>query len=264
MLKNVEAVGEVANTVNSFGVTVTIISVFIIIFLAISFYIIKETNQINKATMDSNKLLIDEILSQNKVLIDKTRTITEGLDKFNDDEKGLMRKYIEINSNIRDICSKFIDSLDAERIAVYVFHNGSSSTHGLPFFKMSCISEYVSRGNISRLETHLNIPLNLFDDTISLLYTKKFYYISESDLNANNLFICKLLPKNIIKSCALYAMYDSDNVIIGIVVAEYSVGIIEKNLLSERKKLLHELSSKIGPIIEYSEYNDNFNKVKMG
>lgn len=259
MPAHAEEIGQLASTINSFGFTVTIIAVFLFIFLAIGTFVIMQMNKTTSNMINTNNKVINQLISQNEKFLSGNHTDTE--DKK--EEKDLMNKYLEINSNLRDICSRYINKLDAERLAIYVFHNGSSSTHGLPFFKMSCVSEYVSRGNISRLNDHLGIPLNLFDDTINLLYEKGIYYLSEENLNSTNQSIYKLLPKTMINSCLLYALYNSSKIIIGIVVAEYSAKTIDEETIKNRKELLETIGNQIAPIIEYSEYNKNLT-IKRG
>ena len=61
------------------------------------------------------------------------------------EEKDLMTLFGNIHKRLIEDCREALEILNADRTAVYVFHNGVYSSHGLPFFKTSCICEIIKK-----------------------------------------------------------------------------------------------------------------------
>ena len=83
--------------------------------------------------------------------------------------KDILKSYIDINMALKDASRNCQDKINCDRLAIYVFHNGNKSFHGLPFFKMSCVHEWNRmRINSLRGKSHMNMPLHLFDFVVDL------------------------------------------------------------------------------------------------
>lgn len=63
----------------------------------------------------------------------------------NTKESNLVQVFLNINSSLKDALKDLSDDIGTSRISIYVFHNGVYSSHGLPFFKISCICEIVEK-----------------------------------------------------------------------------------------------------------------------
>lgn len=212
---------------------------------------IKNDESYRQIINDQNKAMIEQLNNTKKEIIEKAPF-----------EKDLVRTFIKLNNSLKDYCKQAMDEVNAERLAVYLFHNGTYSTHGIHFFKMSCICEKVTIGSGVRERSieHNNIPINLFDSMIESLINDGCYIIKKSDENIefknHNIFF----SANKIKFVQAITIFDNDNNIIGFVLAESSQEYSDK-LVEKQKAIIGKFISQVVPVLTYSEYTDmNINK----
>ena len=170
-------------------------------------------------------------------------------------EEDLFGKFVKLRDALKINCLTTMNSVNASRIAIYLFHNGMYSTHGISFFKMSCICEKVVVGSGIRERTieHSNIPLNLFDNMINELIVNGEYIIKNSEDLRSNHSILISSPK--IKYAHAVSIYDSNNNILGFILIEMKCEYDEDYVLDETAQL-KTLVSQVTPILTYSNYID--------
>ena len=98
---------------------------------------------------------------------------------YHDDIVGA---YIQVSMDLKDICRRVGSQLNCSRVGIYVFHNGNKSGFGMPFFKMSCISDYYSKYldmSAMRGRLHVDMPLHVFDAMITKLYHGGEYIVQD-------------------------------------------------------------------------------------
>lgn len=169
-------------------------------------------------------------------------------------DKDLFNTFVKLRNSIKENCAVTMTSIKASRLAIYLFHNGTHSTHGINFFKMSCICEKVAIGSgvRERLIEHSNIPINLFDDMIDKLITNGRYLImNDENLGSSSHKI--FISSNKIKYAQTVAIFDINNNILGFVVSEMEHNYVRETALAEKEKL-ELLTSQLVPILAYSEY----------
>lgn len=258
----VDAVGTISGLINHDGPVAVIIAVFIIVFIASQYMQWKQNHEFKKSADNNAETMMKAILDQQKSLIESMRAEKES---ENSNEKDLMDIFIKINNRLREDCKDALEVLNADRTAIYAFHNGSQSTHGLPFFKFSCICEYIQRGSgsTSKMNMHKSIPINLLDDIIGRLWKDGNYVHMALDEKDENNFISKLLLQDNDKTCILYTIYDMESRPIGFIISEFSEESFTDEQIKEKKKYLRYLCDKVSPVLEFSSYHRN-NKVKDG
>lgn len=203
----------------------------------------------------------DELKKQNDTLIKQVlqqlseQDISSGNNKENDiTEKGLMGIFVKLREAIRENCVSAMNQIGAARIAIYLFHNGTHSTHGLNFFKMSCICEKVAIGSgiKERMMEHTNLPINLFDEMISKLINNNRYIImnnEETQDSNHRIFI----SADKIKYTQLISIYDINNNTLGFVAVEMNRPF-SKDDADREKEILDELVKQLVPVLSYSDY----------
>ena len=241
---NTNEISDYTSLINTYGATAVVLAVFIAVFLFLLLYLIK-----------SNKKTNDHIIKQQEELLNKIIE-SEEENKNPKKEKNIVELFVKINDSIGNILENINDEIDANRLSIYVFHNGAYSSHGLPFFKTSCIGEVIKKnsGVSKEIKTHTSLPLGMFDNTIKTLYNTGKVCILNSETETRFSALTNMMKNNNIKSGIGIAIYDIDNNIIGVIIAEFinpkeSLDIVEKILIQQCQYLV--------PILEFSNVNSN-------
>lgn len=245
--------------IDTYGASAVIIAVFIIILVAVLVYILKSNQKTNGQLVSQQQKMVDALLA----MFNKQKAIVEENDGKKEEktpptEPNLIKIFLKINSSIKDILRDIYDDFTASRIAVYVFHNGVYSSHGLPFFKISCISEIIRKntGVAKHIDAHASMPLQMFDNSIVYLSKHGSMIVEDSDDDNNEVVknspvLCGMLKQNNIKSACGIALYDQEDNILGILIVEFNEEK-DREFLDGVEKELIERSPSLSPILEYS------------
>ena len=202
---------NISEAISKYGIAIVIMAVFFIIFMILIIIMLYSNtrminqiiasksasdqqdqtiiskfidNALNEKGVSSKEEIVNTLSNELKEsLIPITQKLEalskaaeENPDNKDDYHKDIVGAYIDINMAFKDISRSTLVSLDCDRIAIYVFHNGNQSSHGLPFFKMSCIHEWTHHGiNTFRGKSHIDLPLHLFNDFMENLYQTGYY-----------------------------------------------------------------------------------------
>ena len=243
-------IGTLSQYINDYGPFIVILAVFLIIFLCIIGYILRANKKYIQENSELNRRLIDSLLNVNKYMEDKQPHY---------DEKNIVDIFMELNKTLKNECDQIINKTRSDRSAIYVFHNGSCASHGLPFFKMSCVSESISKYSNSniKLRDHTEIQLNFFESIVSNLYNNSEYRIQLDKTSDPSDII--FLQNTKIKDCFFIPIYSDDNNMMGFVFNGYNMTDENRDVKAEHKYLT-ELARMVKPVIEYS----NFQKYQSG
>lgn len=254
-------ISEYTDLIHKNGAAAVILSVFIMLLLGVVAYILK-----------SNQKTTNQMINQQKELFNLLLELARKEEKKKEEEENkpkiikepnLVELFLKINGSIKDTLKDVSDHLDSDRTSVYVFHNGVFSSHGLPFFKISCVCEIVKKntGVVKNLSNHSGLPLQMFDNTISDIYKGGSMIILDSDDEANAVaskcpVLCGMLKNNNIKSAVGVAIYDHDNNIMGIIMVEFTALQDEESLAKVVDYLTNEKAPVLAPVLEMSGIYD--------
>lgn len=251
----IDQIGSVSENIDKYGPFTVLLAVFIVIFLIIIIHSNNSQKKLIENIIKSNENYCNAIKKQNEELLEK---IVETSDKAkNYDEKDLASIFVKLNTTLKSECQKAQRNLRAECMCIYVLHNGMVSSHGLPFFKMSCICEWIKKGSgiSTRIREHSNLPINLFDKLISGLFENGEYFIDANDESNGNLNMFINGPR--VVNCVCTPIYDSENKMMGFIVADFSFEVItNKEKLQDIKEKMWALASIIKPVLDYSDYQN--------
>lgn len=256
----VNDVSEYTDLIHTYGASAVIIAVFLVVLLAVITFLLrsnqKTQNQLISQQQDLVNMLVD-MAKRDEKEDTKPKVIKE---------PNLVEMFLNINGSIKDTLKDISDELESDRTSVYVFHNGIFSSHGLPFFKISCACEIVKKnsGVVKNLKNHSGLPLQMFDNTISNIYKNGSMTIKDADdeedeLVVNSPVLCGMFKNNNIKSATGIAIYDHDNNIMGILMVEYTEAK-DPILLEKASKYLIEKAPLLSPVLEFSGIYDATNK----
>lgn len=178
-------------------------------------------------------------------------------EKENDDESyhhDLVGAFIDVNMAFKDASRKALDKLKCERIAIYVFHNGNNSVHGLPFFKMSCIHEWTTRGcGTLRGKYHTDVPLHLFNDFIENIWKDGYYRTGDVEKSkAEDPSLTEFVSFSNTKALYILGVKDENEKLAGFIIAEFEdIKHFETDEIVDSycRETLEEMAFKISPVI---------------
>ena len=218
-----------------------------------------QKEDIESSIAKSNEIMLNTI----KSLINNTvpTAVSEAIEK---PEPTLFNVFLGIRNSIKDNAVSCLNSIEANRLAIYLFHNGTTSTHGVKFFKMSCVGETITRGSgiRERMIEHSAININILDDTIlDIINNGSYVVISDNyvDDMKYKLFISN--PK--IKYSIIIPIYDVDNTALGLVCAELPMEYF-KDKADKQKDTLKAFVDQIVPILSYANYSNAASKGNTG
>lgn len=238
---------DLAEAINKFGPIAVILSILLLVFLAVILYFLRISTSSNNQMMKQQQQLINNLLDQAKRDFDI-------VEKANYDEKNIVEIFYKLNSYLKSECKKFLDKTECDRIGIYVFHNGTVASHGLPFFKVSCICEYIRRGSgiCSHIADSTNLPLTLFDDIIEKLYKDGTVVVRntvDNEFHSESFF----LDKDRASTALFSVVYDSEDNTMAFVLGEYRAELSDAEITNDLE-VYSDLCGRLKPVLEFSEF----------
>lgn len=224
-----------AQMIADYGPTVVILAVFLSLFVFIVLALLKKSLKTNEeekeqSYRDDMAKVVDEIVSHILPVIQsmpaKTDNTNNGTNQLPAPKstKSLVEETIKTAIIFKNVSKTALTSLDCQRIAIYVFHNGNKSISGYPFIKFTCIYEYTNH-NVEatiRGKNHKDIIIYEYSDMVNPLITDNEYVCSNIDNLDSQDQIVKFIAGSDVNSIYMRAIKSEDDDIIGFTVAEFS------------------------------------------
>lgn len=257
-----EDVNQYIDLINTYGASTVIIAVFLVVLLSMFGYILRNNQKTNNQLVKQQQELVDMLLCKKDDNEEDKKEEHQTIIK----EPDIVQVFLDINSSIKEILKDIFDDIDSQRIAIYVFHNGVYSSHGLPFFKTSCVCEFIQKncGVTKSINSHTGLPLQMFDTGISYIHKNGKISICDIDDESNEIvhdcpILAGMFKNNNIKSASAISIYDHDNNILGILMAEFTE-IRDEEFLENIENVLIDKAPLLSPILEYSGIYNKTNK----
>ena len=282
-----DGVTNIAKAISEYGPLVVLMAVFLVIFLALVVLVLRSNSKmmtqimnrqrtsdeldqkiINKfvenalATQKTNhdtevKELVEEIKEAIKLRDASEEHRDPNNDNSNNDyHKDLVGAYIDVNMAFKDASRSALNALHCDRVAIYVFHNGNKSMHGLPFFKMSCVHEWTTHGsNTLRGKSHTDMPLHLFNDFIENLWKCGVYKAEDVQKSIHeDPSLKEFIAFSNTESLYMVSIKDDEGALSGFVVAEFEQ--IEHFECDDRRDtqirhIIDTMIDRVGPIVTH-------------
>lgn len=244
-----QEIGLISKYIHEYGPLIVILAVFLCIVFAIIMYLIntnKKSIQSNTEFTSTVTKMLEEQLAKNAKLLEYNKCY---------DERNIVNIFMELNKALKTVCGHTMRESNSDRVAIYVFHNGAHASHGLPFFKLTCICETISKNSNANIKIgdHSSVPLNMFDSIVSNLYNDSFYRITLKDTtDPSNLIFLK---ETKIVDCYFLPIYDNANNMMGFTFNGYNK-LDDMRNIEEEKKYLLDLARMARPVIEYSKFQE--------
>lgn len=244
-----QEIGLISKYIQEYGPLIVILAIFLCITFALIMYLIatnKKSVYSNTEIANTIAKMLEEQLKKNAVASEKQK---------HNSERNIVTIFMELNKTLKTECEHIMHKSNSDRSAIYVFHNGTHASHGLPFFKLTCISETISKNSNANIKIgdHSSVPLSMFDTIVSNLYNNSFYRITLGKTTYPSELI--FLKGTRINDCFFVPIYDDDNNMMGFTFNGYNT-IDDMRDLDKEKEYLIDLARMARPVIEYSKFQE--------
>lgn len=169
----------------------------------------------------------------------------------------VLKTYSKISKTIQPMMIKAKDDFDADRISMFVFHNGTHSSHGLPFYKYTCIQEVLNREKLapSRIAEQQGAPLSILDNmTLTQLAESDGFII---DVSMDYIFpmATARLKRDGFKSSVAITIKAGDDEVIGFIYMGFS-DERSKDELNDIMIRMSERASSVASILDFNKNRD--------
>lgn len=260
VVDTVNSVGTMASILNEYGPVIGILSVFLLIFIIVIFGILRsnqkyinsiitQQEQQNEAIMNQNNKFVDNMIDN-----DNNKYQNNNQETSDTKHKDFIKTYVDIQTIFKSAAKYVQTDINADRIGIYVFHNGNRTPYGLPFYKMSCVGEWLKSNFHAKKSIHSELPLHVFDDFVTGLYTDGYFEnITNSDKSIDQ--IATFSANNCIIYIYILGIYDKHDALAGFSVAEF-YKIPEDVSLNEIKNAMKQLNEDVTPVIINTHLQD--------
>lgn len=271
-----DQVEGMAKLLNQYGPTVVILSIFLFIFIAILYFILRSNQKMNeqmlnsqKSASDANQKMMQEMFDTCMAIVKTSKSSQD--DDDNDDEekpkkKNIVSTYIDSSLAFKDASRIAIGKIKCDRIAIYLFHNGNHTPYGYPFAKMSCVHEWNMRGsNTVRGVNHVNIPLYAFSTIVESLVKDGEFVVSniyEHGMLSADEQIFQFISGSTIRALFALGIRDKNNELAAFTIAEFKdpQDFSSKEVYDNIKEALSTMNENIYSIIVNDQFRESYNE----
>ena len=246
----VEDIGNLSKNIYDYGPFAVMLAVFIFLVILIVAYFIKRDQKRD----EREQKRYDDMMSK---LLERIDNVKEKNQDY--DEKDIVNIFTSLNKSLSGICNDTLIKSGSNRTAIYVFHNGNHTSHGLPFAKMTCYGEKFSKDSQTNrlIVEHNAMPLNLFDSIVMNLNEKAEYKIN-ADQTKDSVDLMFIRGSRL-KECFFLPIYDSEEKMMGFGFNGYNTVDPYRDIEKE-KQYLKDLALQAKPVLEYSKHSTKENR----
>lgn len=162
-------------------------------------------------------------------------------------KENLTKIFIRISTALKHTIKELVHVVNADRIAVYLFHNGTHSLNNVPFLKASCICEVDNMGlaSYNLIRTHKDIPINLLDDIVELLIRQHEFVIYKNQSRIDAIMSKLFFDEKEDATCIVTGIFEIESgELLGFIIAEYDDQVDEftKEDLKFKTEKLREIA----------------------
>lgn len=246
---NTSDITDLANAINRYGFIPIILSAMMLVIGLFIGYMIY-----------TNKKYTNQLIDQNKTLMDKLQSITDQKNKETKTERNLVNIFMRLNYTLKEECHQVQEKLNCIRVGIYACHNNTTTNTGLPFFKTSCISEWISKTNLNPggVGVHTDLQLGIFYNLVKQTVEDGsciIYDIREDKFTYNATVKKCMAELGAISSIIIPIINDEDHHM-GAITIEFAAPLSKEEDLTERITEGKLLAEKIYPLLDYSLYDE--------
>ena len=170
----------------------------------------KQNEKLVSTMIDQQHMLIDHIVNQNNT------------EKKNHSDK--LGKRIELSDEINLALKDIMNIHNSQRAFILEFHNSYQNLSGTPFAKYSCTYEWFEKGLSPLIYKCVGLPFSSIAHVVNQVMKSKkqqVIYDNLKLLEETSPGLYSLFKEDDTKEIIYTAMYDKNNIFIGLLVLEY-------------------------------------------
>lgn len=251
----VEGVGFMAKILSEYGPFIGILAVFLVLFGFIIVTIMRNNQKQITSMIKQQEQHSQSIMNQNDKLVENMMEKEKAEeDEFCAAHRDFIKTYIDVQTVFKSASKHSQNKIGADRMGIYVFHNGNRSIHGLPFFKMSCVGEWLKTNVGAKKNIHSELPLYVYDDIILALY-EDGYFENITNPSRESDMVSSFSVSSTFIYVFMLGIYDSNNNLAGFSIAEFKKKP-EDITIEEIKESMQQLNDDISDIIIDSQLQE--------
>ena len=226
------------------GIAIVVIAVFLVIILIsvialIGVFIRKSKNEENQFS----KLLTDTLEQNNKFiqsLIDNNNV---------NNQSGLFKISVECGALIEEHLKHLYHVTKADRVALYVFHNGQRMLNGGHLLKMSCLNEYSLSERLLYSYRHKDTPISQISVVCNALLEKGCWTCEDTSV-IEDPSLKQWIKAFGYKSVFIKGVFNTHGEVIGFASAEYIEAPVYPDRIEIAKKETRRFADKVAVAID--------------
>lgn len=166
---------------------------------------------------------------------------------FNKAFPGIVRKNSEVTARLRHLK---VD-MQADRILLFQYHNGSHNLAGVDFAKMSCTHEVVKPGLKTVQQELLNLPVSAYISLTECAFGREASCLSTiTKLKAYDSSTYEMLREHGVKSAVIKPLKDDNDNIFGFLLVEFCKRRVRNFDTPEFKVVLSNMIERLAGMLD--------------
>ena len=226
------------------GVAVVVIAVFLVIILISVITFIGVAVNGNKRRETQYETLLREVTEQNNkfigMLIDNNNA---------NNQSGLFKVSVECGALIEEHLKHLYHVTKADRVALYVFHNGQRMLNGGHLLKMSCLNEYSLSEKLLYSYRHKDTPISQISVVCNALLEKGCWSCTDTS-TIEDPSLKQWVRAFGYKSVFIKGVFNTHGEVIGFASAEYIEAPVYPDRIDIAKKETRRFADKVAVAID--------------
>lgn len=238
--QSLESVKQLTELMNKAGVAIVVVAVFLVIVLAVSITLISVVVSNSKKKDQRYEQLFVNMLEQNQEYMNGF---------FHPNQGELFKASVECGEKVESHLRYLLQQTKADRVALYVFHNGQRMLNGGHFLKMSCLNEYTLTEKYQFTRKHKDTPIAQFSEICKALLDHGCWYcIDTRTLSEANLK--SWVQEYGYKSVFIKAVFSTHGKVIGLATTEYIEDYVFEEKIETAKTETRRFADKVSLAID--------------
>lgn len=241
---SVDDVIRLSEMMEKTGVALVVIAVFLVIILISVIAFIGVAVRTNKNREDQYGTLLQETMEQNDKLVEMLINNNNA-----NNQSGLFKVSVECGALIEEHLKYLYHTTKADRVALYVFHNGQRMLNGGHLLKMSCLNEYSLSEKLLYSYRHKDTPISQISVVCNALLEKGCWTCEDTSV-IEDPALKQWIKAFGYKSVFIKGVFNTHGEVIGFASAEYIEAPVYPDRIDVAKKETRRFADKVAVAID--------------